>query len=312
MNSSERRMKLILLLQSKKNFKVNDIAEYFDVSRRTVFRDLRTLDELNVPVTWDKYHGYGIMRGYTIPPMMFTSKQLATIMMGLSFVKSQIDETLVDDAQNVELKINSVLPGELKDFMSNLDDKTITDPYYINKSSKKRGGDWFTIYSAIAQKKSIQFNYRDKIKDKKTSRTIDPLLMVYYTDHWNVVGHCHLRKAPRNFVLNRMNEITISDEPLLTNDNYSTEDLLFHSSEKDYNINILIHKSIKESFLGSLPAKIIKMEDADKDHLRISFHFDNLDYLNEWLLRFTTNASILSPEELSHKRVVLLNNMLNN
>jgi len=117
MKSSDRKMKLLLMLQSKKKLKVNDLATYFEVRRRTIFRDLKSLQEINVPITWDKYDGYGIMKGYTIPPLMFTAKQLATIIMGLSFVKSQIDESLVEDAKNVELKIRSVLPAELKELM---------------------------------------------------------------------------------------------------------------------------------------------------------------------------------------------------
>ncbi len=211
MKSSDRKMKLLLMLQSKKKLKVDDLAAYFEVSRRTIFRDLKSLQEINVPITWDKYDGYGIMKGYTIPPLMFTAKQLATIIMGLSFVKSQIDESLVEDAKSVELKIRSVLPAELKELMENLSDKTITDPFFINRSIKKKGGDWFTIYSSIAQKKSIEFSYKDKSEEKISSRIIDPLLMVYYTDHWNIIGYCHTRLKPRNFLLNRMSEIIISD-----------------------------------------------------------------------------------------------------
>jgi len=303
-------MKLILLLQSKKYLTVNDIAEYFDVSRRTVFRDLRTLEEINVPVTWDKYHGYGIMRGYTIPPLMFTPKQVATIMMGLSFVQSQIDQTLVNDAKEVELKINTVLPSELKDFMEKLNDKTITDPFYINKTLKKKGGDWFIIYSAIAHNKSIRFSYLDKANANKTNRTIDPLLMVYYTDHWNVMGYCHMRKAPRNFLLNRMSDISISDEPLMIDHSFSDEYLLYHSVENEITIEIILDSSIKESFFGSLPAKILKQEDINNDRIRIQFKFDNLDYLNNWLLRFGKHITVHSPNTLINKRKALLEELL--
>lgn len=305
-------MKLILMLQSKKNLKVDDIAEYFNISRRTVFRDLRSLNELNVPITWDKYHGYGIMRGYTIPPLMFTSKQLATIMMGISFVKSQIDQTLVEDAKSVELKINSVLPPELQDFMCNLSDKTVTDPYYINRSYKKKGGDWFTIYSAIAQKKSIRFSYRDKIKENITTRIIDPLLMVYYTDHWNVMGFCHTRKAPRNFLLNRMSDIAISEEPLLTNNTFDKEELLYHTNGNNSLVEIILNKHIKESFFSSLPAKIIEQKPINENKIVIKFYFDNLDFLNHWLLRFTNNITIQSPIELNNKRKSLIIELLNN
>ena len=108
--SSERRMKLILMLQdSRKRLTVDKLAETFGVSRRTIFRDLNALSEINVPVTWERYSGYGIMPGYKVPPLMFTSKELATIMVGLNFVKSQVDQQLVEDAKGVELKIPALI-----------------------------------------------------------------------------------------------------------------------------------------------------------------------------------------------------------
>lgn len=309
MKSSDRKMKLLLMLQSKKKLSVNDLAKYFDVSRRTIFRDLRSLQEINVPVTWDKYSGYGIMKGYTIPPLMFTAKQLATIMMGLSFVKSQIDESLVEDAKDVELKIRSVLPGELKDFMENLSDKTIADPFFINRVNKKRGGDWFTIYSAISQKKSIEFSYTDQSENKITSRTIDPLLMVYYTDHWNVIGFCHTRLKPRNFLLNRMSEIAISDTKPIAPGEYDPVSLLYHSKEDATEIIISVDNKYAESFASSIPA-IIKEKEVKNSKAIFYFDFDNLDYINEWLLRFGSHIEVLSPDNLVQRRKELLNKMI--
>src|SRR5690625_5694639 len=114
LKSSERRMKLILLLQeSKRRLTVDEIAREFGVSRRTVFRDFNVLSELNVPVTWDEQSGYGIMEGYKVPPLMFTAREIATIMVGLNFVRSQVDQTLIEIGIWVELKIKYVLSDEL-------------------------------------------------------------------------------------------------------------------------------------------------------------------------------------------------------
>src|SRR5699024_5716778 len=171
MKSNERRMKLILLLQQKKaRLTVDDIAKKFNVSRRTVFRDFNVLSELNVPVTWDEYSGYGIMKGYKIPPLMFTSRELATIMVGLNFVKSQVDKTLVEDAKGVELKIKQVLPDELCEFMESLEERTVVDPYLNFGAEKKDGGNWYLISSGISQNKSIQYRYRSKTDEEVTDR----------------------------------------------------------------------------------------------------------------------------------------------
>lgn len=313
MNSSERRMKLILLLQqSKQRLTVNDIAEKFDISRRTVFRDFNALSELNVPVTWDEYSGYGVMPGYKIPPLMFTSKELATIMVGLNFVKSQVDKTLVEDAEGVELKIKEVLPDELREFMESLEERMVVDPYLNFGAEKSEGGNWYLISSAISQDKSIRFEYRSKADEEITDRKIDPYLIVFFRDHWNVIGFSHKRDAVRNFVLERMANIQILEENFVPYGNIDAEALIFRSDEGSHRIDIQVSESALKRFEANLPAKIIKKKREKPNLFRISFFFDNLDFINEWLLQFPKDIKIISPDILIEKRNKLLKNMIDN
>ncbi len=289
---------------------VNDIAEYFGVSRRTVFRDMRTLSEINVPVTWDRNRGYGIMRGYTIPPLMFTPRELATVIVGLSFVKSQVDATLVSDAKDVEVKINNMLPGKLKDFMRDVADKTIVDPNYLNKKQKKKGGNWFAIYDAIAETRPIRFQYQAKAGNGTTDRKMDPYLMVHYWDHWNVIGYCHLRNAPRNFRLDRMSNVAMLNESFKSNESYQNEELLYHFDGNAEEVRIQVDPAIIEEFAAGLPSRIKRIDPMKNGSLSVSFSFDNLDYLNQWLLRFADAVTILAPLELKKKREKLLEKLL--
>ena len=298
----------MLLLQSNKKMSVDEIAEYFSISRRTVFRDMRVLNEINVPVTWNRDQGYGIMRGYTIPPLMFTPRELGTVIVGLSFVKSQIDQTLVADAEDVELKINNMLPSELKEFMQGVSDKTIVDPNYINKTDKKKGGNWFAIYNAIAERLIIEFRYQSSGGKEQTNRKMDPYLMVHYSDHWNVIGYDHLRNAPRNFRLNRMSNVKVLNESFKSEANYSNEELLYHLDGQIKTIEIFVANSSLEEFIQSLPAKIESIKDAAGGK-NIRFNFDNMDFINEWLIRFTDKIKILSPEILKVKRRELLDRL---
>lgn len=313
LKSSERRMKLILMLQeSNKKLTVKELAETFDVSRRTIFRDFNVLSEINVPVTWDEYSGYGIMDGYKIPPLMFTSRELATIMVGLNFVKSQIDKMLIDDAKGVELKIKNVLPDNLKIFMESLDNRTVVDPFLHFGHEKKEGGNWYLVSSAISQKKSMEFSYKSKQDKKVTERKIDPYLLVFYRDHWNVIGYSHKRNAIRNFVLNRMKYVSISTENFNSDENLDIEGLIFGSNASGQIIDVMVDKSSDRAFRANLPTKIIKEEVISDKIIKVSFRFENLDYLNEWLLQFGDKVKIVGPEMLKKKREILLRKMLNN
>ena len=311
MNSSERRMKLILMLQqSNERITVDKIAEKFNISRRTVFRDFNALSEMNVPVTHDKYNGYGIMRGYKIPPLMFTSKELATIMVGLNFVKSQVDQKLIEDAKGVELKIKEVVPDDLREFMESLEERTVVDPYLNFGAEKMEGGDWYVISNAISENKSINFNYRAKSDEEITSRKIDPYIIVFYRDHWNVIGHSHKRDDVRNFLLDRMSEIQILDEEFVPYGKIDVEGLIFRSDESSEKIIVDVSASALKRFQANLPAKIIKKKEENPNLFRIEFFFDNLDFINKWLLQFPEDVKIVGPDILIEKRNDLLKKMI--
>lgn len=310
MNSSERRLKMMLMLQQPgKKMTATDFAEFFNVSKRTIFRDFKALNEINVPLTWDRYSGYGVIPGYKIPPLMFTSKELATIMVGLNFVKSQVNEQLVEDAKGVEIKIRNVLPIELKKFMSSLENKTIVDPFLKFGGKKKKGGNWYLISSAISQQKRIQFSYTSK-KGEKGIRKIDPYILVFYQDHWNVIGKSHLRGEIRNFILENIEDVIIIDEKYELKKKINVEALIFNSAETSQLVIVEVEKEEIERLEANLPAKIIKKSEENSKKFKVSFKFDNLDYINEWLLQFGNKVKIKEPKELIEKREALLKEML--
>lgn len=304
-------MKLILMLQdSKKKLTVDELADTFGVSRRTIFRDFKVLSEINVPVTWDKYSGYGVMDGYKVPPLMFNSQELATIMVGLNFVKSQVDKQLVDDARGVELKIKNVLPTELKNFMSSLDNRTIVDPFLHFGHEKKEGGNWYLVSSAISQKKTLEFTYRSKSDGSVTDREVDPYLLVFYKDHWNVIGFSHKRDAIRNFVLDRMSDVRITEKKFEEKGEIDAEALIYRSNESGQKVEVLLDKKAERAFRANLATKIFKEKEVSAKKIKVSFNFENLDYLNEWLLQFGDKVKVLSPKKLVDMRVDLLNKMM--
>lgn len=310
MNSSERRIKLMLLLQNPgKKLTVQEMATHFNVSRRTIFRDLNSLEKMKIPVTWDQQRGYGMMSGYKIPPLMFTDKELATIMVGINFVKSQVDKQMVKDASGVELKIRNVLPPDLKDFMESLESRTIVDPYLKFGAEKKDGGDWYRISLAIAQRKRLQFAYTTK-DGKTNTRKVDPYILVFFDDHWNLIAKSHLRGEKRSFILDQMRELKILDEKIRSENNIDIEALIFDSNNTKHEIRVDIEKSEIERFKANLPAKIIRLERKSPNFFQVVFHFDNIDFLNEWLLQFGRKVRIQSPDELKKKRTTILRQML--
>jgi predicted DNA-binding transcriptional regulator YafY len=310
MKANERRLNLLLLLQSNQNWNVDQLAEYFGVSRRTIFRDLSTFSEINVPVTYDKESGYGMIKGYTIPPIMFNPKEISTIMVGLSFVKTQIDNTLVEDATAVEAKLMNVLPNDdLKSFMKSIGEKTIIDPFKRFGTEKRMGGDWFTIGNAISKNHKIAFDYISSDTNNQERRIINPYLIVYYTDHWTLIGFCNSRNDVRSFRLDRMKKVELLTDKFSTKSIPSEKELLFRTSAEGKEIIIWVEQSAVKQFKSSVPAKILHT-DVDEYGTSYSFKFENLEYLNEWLFSFHDKIRITQPEELSRLRIMKIQSML--
>lgn len=289
-------MKLLLMLQSgKRNLNVSELADRFHVSRRTIFRDLNALEAMDVPYTYDPDGGYRIDPAFNIPPMAFSQKELATILVGLSFVKSQVDRGMVEDAHAVEEKIRSVVKNpELKDWLNRLDTHVVVDPYSVNQPQKFKGGNWLLIANAMVARDVIRFRYNDE------QREVSPYVVSYFTDHWTLIGHCHTRNAIRSFVLDRMSDVASSYavyKPLKAD----ISDLIFRREGEEEEVVIQVEPKTFPSFARRLPARIEQMEPGP-DHVLVRFRYAQLDYLNEWLLQFGTRANILAPNRLKDIR----------
>lgn len=249
------------------------------------------------------------MKGFKVPPLMFTAKELATIMVGLNFAKSQKDRQLAGDASGVELKVKEVLPEELRNFMTSLGEKMVVDPFQKYGIEKNEGGDWYLMSSAIAQEKRVQFSYKTKSGNTET-RKVDPYLLVFYGDHWNMIGKSHLRGEVRNFMLDRMRNLQILDEKITLRNKINIEGLIFRSNESHHKVILVVDSDEVVRFRGNLPAKIFNKTNENPKKIRLEFFFDNLDFINEWLLQFGSSLSVVAPEELKRKRKFLLEQML--
>lgn len=300
--SVQRRLELIYLLQSGKKITATKMAEYFKVSKRTIFRDLRALQDLNIPYYHEPGEGYLISSTYKMPPLMFTQKELTSVIMGLSFSKSQRESTFRKDAEAVILKIKNAVTGALKDYINALEDKIIVSPYQDNLSAisnNNKGADWFTFTDAISNHKRLIISYN--IKGEITQRKIDPYFLVYYTDHWNVLSYCHLRKAPRKFVLNNISNIEVIPEKYHPNPEFSFDYLLYSDDGNAETFVIKVKKEIIHHFLLDLPGKLIELSAVDNpEYIQARFNFDNSNgYLQNFLIKHLGQFDVIEPSEFN-------------
>ncbi|SHK29871.1 helix-turn-helix transcriptional regulator [Rhodothermus profundi] len=300
-NRTERLFALILLLQTRPGLTAQQLAEHFGVSRRTIFRDLRALSEANVPLTYAEGGGYEILEGYQLPPLMFTAREAATLLIGTAFIKRQPDASLRADADAVALKIRSVLPQPIREYIDRLQERIVIDPYWLQtmQGSGEETGYWYELSEAIARQQSVHLAYYVPSRDELTQRKVDPLGLVYYTDHWNLIAYDHLRKDIRNFRLDRIQRLAVLSERFTPPRDFDLNAYLEAQGapSEAYRIRLRFAPATYRWARRSIPARI-ESEQETPEGIEVTFAFENLEYLARWLLRYGTEVEVLAPEAL--------------
>jgi predicted DNA-binding transcriptional regulator YafY len=278
-----------------------ELALHFEVSRRTVFRDLRALSESGVPLTYAEGGGYEILEGYQLPPLMLSAREAATLLMGTEFMKLQPDASLREDAGQVELKIRSVLPEEVREYIDTLKNRTVLDPYWLYSPDDMEGekGRWYELSEAVANQKSVIMEYLVQSRNEMTKRTVDPLGLVYYTDHWNLIAFDHLRKTVRNFRLDNIRSMHVLMERFEPPAGFDLAEFVKESGgDERREVVLRFSKEVYRWARRSLPAEIDR-EEEDNDHVRVSFYFENMEYVAQWLVRWRTGVFVEEPDVLA-------------
>jgi predicted DNA-binding transcriptional regulator YafY len=141
-------------------------------------------------------------------------------------------------------------------------------------------------------------------REEVTRRSVDPLGLVYYSDHWNLIAFDHLRDEIRNFRLDRIKEMFVLSERFDRPADFDLEEHLKERGMASSAVPIVIRFS-KEAYRRArvaIPARIESEEESDET-VTVRFAFDNLDYLASWILRFGDAAEVREPETLRKKHL---------
>ena len=205
---------ILTQLQSKKILTATYLAGKFQISKRTIYRDLKTLEEAGVPIISENGKGFSIMDGYRIPPVMFTEKEALALITGDSIISKQKDASFRNEFGNAITKIKSVLRSSTL-----LDIESLEKGMFVGKNFEDfvTSSSLMDIQMAIVGNKTIKLNYVST-NGQLSTRFIEPYLLYYNDDdNWVLVAFCTNKKAFRSFRLDRINHFTIQDESFKPN-----------------------------------------------------------------------------------------------
>lgn len=209
MNRIDRLFGILTLLQSKKFVQAEVIATKFNISTRTVYRDVKALCEQGVPVSFEQNKGYYIVSGYFLPPISFNSDEASALLLIESIVYGFSDKSIKQNYSSALNKIKAVLNKSQKEKLEALSNTThLQLPSRITPDLDYLS----TLQNAISSKLIIDLVYVNS-KEEKSKRSIEPIGLVFYALSWHVIGWCHKRNDYRDFKISRIHEIRATQIP---------------------------------------------------------------------------------------------------
>lgn len=299
MNSTNRRLSLLIDLRNQRTLSVPELAKKYEVDRRTIYRDLSKLEKDGFSISFEGHAGVRLLNRVSIPPIEFTPTQLILLIIGLVFMRDQADETLQADARSLFQQLLAKLPQELALTATVAYEKTSV--YNPTKGRSEHSDiDWFLFLGAIQQQMAITFSYLKKGSSKTEIRHAVPENLVYYFDHWTLEGWDLEKEDKRSFIVSRMKEISVSTKTELPKPMEQKQS--FKSSY--HHILLRVRKEIWNEFIQQFP--VINYESSSTGNFyELSFIFNNLDYINHWLMQFGTAVEVRGPDELIAYRLLL-------
>lgn len=299
MNKLTRYLGIILHLQSKKVSKAEDIAIYFGVSVRTIYRDLRSLEEAGIPIAAETGVGYSLAHGYHLPPIMFTEEEASAIFLGGEFLKQTTDITHQKHTISALMKISSVLPREKKEYMERLQESVAVQARSPWLHDEMNGNVLSLIQRSIVHRKILHLEYYAQSNDKTTVREVEPLGLVYYSDHWHLVGYCRLRKDYRDFRADRIKTIYEQGDIFEKRNNFSVKKFMRRELQMENPVEVrLLFPYSYARFATSKYYYGLVEENQSESGMEMTFLVPYLEWIARWTLSFGKNVTVLHPPEL--------------
>jgi len=302
----DRIVAILIQLQSKKIVRAQELADRFDVSLRTIYRDIRTLEVSGVPIYSEAGVGYSLMDGFRLPPVMFTREEASSFIAAEKLMQQFPDKELGEHYSSAMFKIKAVLKSADKDLVSEVGNKVVirNTP---TKPNEKAPNVLAQIFRSIGEKKQIVLRYEAIAADVPTERTIEPVGVFHEHQNWYILGYCHLRNDYRQFRTDRIHNIKLTDTPFTVAHGALENYLGDEQSEKRTVIRIKVEKYIAKYLKYDRDYHgFISERDADG---KVEMSFLNRDIENSfarWLMMFADHAEIVEPENLRTRLADLL------
>ncbi|MEO6283844.1 MAG: YafY family protein [Dyadobacter sp.] len=300
MNRFDRITAILIQLQSRKVVKAQDLAERFEISLRTVYRDISSLAEAGVPISGEAGVGYSIMEGYRLPPVMFTKEEARTFITAEKLMEKFTDLSTQSQYQSAMYKVKAVLRTSEKSMVENLENHIEMRQDY-KPFHKQNSNTLDVLLKSISEKKICKINYYPLSATDPAERIIEPVGIYHENNYWYTIAYCHLRNDYRNFRSDRILQCELTEQPF-EHKHAPLKEFMSGTWESDNMrlVRIRLEKKVSRYVRDQRTYYGFVSEIQKGDHIEMSFLSPSLEGFARWYMMIAPNATILEPETLKN------------
>ncbi len=296
-----------MILLEKERISAQELAKMFEVSTRTIYRDIDAINQAGIPVLSTSGNGGGIeiMSQYKVDKKIFSTDDLSALLMGLTNLSGMVRGS---EVANAIAKVKSFIPSEKAKSV-----ELKASQIYIDLTPWEGNGNVKTaieiIKNALQENKLITFTYIDG-HGTKTTRTVEPYQLVFKGRAWYVQTFCRLKNDYRLFRLSRMSNLNIIEETFTPRE-YQKPFLDFEETAKSFQIHIKIriHSSVLDRILDFCPFDRITA--AGGEYYLVDYPFVDSDYYYDMLLSLGDKCEVIEPDHVRKKLKQKIQNLIN-
>lgn len=299
MNRIDRLNAILIQLQSKRIVKAQEIADRFEISLRTVYRDIRALEEAGIPIGAEAGIGYFLQESYHLPPVMFTSDEAAALLFGEKLIEKMSDDKIKSDFCSALYKIKAILKPSEKDYLEKLHERVAV--YNLNSMGDRYHQlRLFEIQDALVNKRVLRIKYESRYAGEAEWREVEPIGLCNYSSRWHLFAWCQLRQDYRDFRLDRIEELQATERNFKGKKHLTVAEYMDRISNfsSQANISLLVPKCSLKLIEDSKYWYGFLSQEEEGEYLRMHFANDELNGFAVWLLNTGSHAKVEEPKVL--------------
>lgn len=217
---------MLITIQSRKGVSIEALVDKYEISKRTIYRDINALIEAGVPIYQRDDKQYSIMEGYHLPPLMITRDEASALLIAEKMMKKYPDESINKELSSLATKLRAVLRYADKDYLETIEKTTSIYTDTAKELGYELSNSLLVLQKAVADKSVLYIEYANR-ENQPSKRYVEPVGITQYGLGWHLIAWCRLKNEYRDFRLDRIKKYIITNELFEYRDNNPLEHYIY-------------------------------------------------------------------------------------